>query len=100
MGNEDSKTIISKVKCLLDSTWNNRQTDSLKDTAENSQLPPEGLFFKRGAFSYLPYFILNKGFFTRRIYYCQSTTKPATDKLTGFPLCRADMEKIFCSLII
>lgn len=25
LGNEDSKNIISKVKCLLDSTWNNRR---------------------------------------------------------------------------
>lgn len=100
MGNEESKNIISKVKCLLDSTWNNRQTDSPKDTAENSQLPPEDLFFKGGSFSYLPYFILNKGLFTRRIYCCYFTTKPATDKLAGFPFRRADMEKIFCSLII
>lgn len=70
MGNEDSKSIISKVKCLLDSTWDKRQTDSLKDTAENSQLPPECSFFKKGTFSYLPYFILNKCLFPRRIYYC------------------------------
>lgn len=68
MGNEDSKNVISKEKCLLDSTQNNRQTDYLKDAAENSQLPSQGLFFKRGTFSYLPYFILDKSLFTRRIY--------------------------------
>lgn len=94
MINEDSKRIISELKCVSDSTWSNRQPDIQKNVAENSQLLPEG------SFCYLLNFILNKGLFTRRIYCCHSTAKPATDKLIGFPVCRTDMEKVFCSLII
>lgn len=94
------KTARELVKYFSDCTWSNRQTDIPKGAAENSHLLPEGLFFQRGSFCYLLNFVLNKSLFTRRIYCCHSTAKPATDKLIRFPVCRTDMEKIFCSLII